>query len=190
MQTREKFIHALLLLAFICLVSCSISKRDDQVRLAHAADYILLPSAVFNDTRVMTQRVTLAYQGRQHIFLAQIELTPQGLVLVAMSELGQTLFSLQYTHNELHAETAGFVPQMFEPKYLLADLQLIYWPLSAWQQQMIGAPLSIFDEDSAEGRRRLIKRGAEIVIDIKYNDRDIIYHHLERAYRIHAEILP
>lgn len=191
---RQIYFKIFILTALLGLTGCASMQPTQEVSLARGADFVLLPAAVFHEAVSLTQRVVFEYKGRQHIFLAQLEFDPAGLVMVAMSEFGQTLFSLQYKNDRLVTEMAAFMPRLPELKYLLADLQLIYWPLMCWQLQLQGSAFALVEVPSDDTRHRLLQRNGMTVVDVMYSaaadfSSDVVYRHLERGYTLHATVL-
>ena len=83
-----------------------------------------------------TQTVTIDREGQTHRMLCILELGPRGLVLVAFTELGQRLFTIEYGPDKFSIDTSPVLPPRFDAKLVLADLQLVYWPLKLLQESL------------------------------------------------------
>jgi hypothetical protein len=94
----------------------------------------LAPFVGFAQPQRYTQTVTITRDGQDYRMLCVLELNERGLVLVAFTELGQRLFTLEYRSHHPRVDRSSALPQTFDANLVLADLQLVYWPLRLLQE--------------------------------------------------------
>ncbi|ABZ74945.1 conserved hypothetical protein [Shewanella halifaxensis HAW-EB4] len=156
-------------LAFVglCLLITACSQtlqRQTCVELAADVSYCLAPvtqqvlgAKLIDDSLLevsqtavsATQKVSIQTQDSQHELLSQLELEPQQLTLVGLAPLGQALFTLTYDGNTLISEQSQLLGDQFKAEYLLAIMQLIYWPDASVNPHLQGAKMQSYDCDSA-----------------------------------------
>jgi len=93
----------------------------------------LAPFVGFAQPQRYTQSVTISRDGQDYRMLCVLELNERGLVLVAFTELGQRLFTLEYRSRHHVVDRGPMLPKSFDADLVLADLQLVYWPLGLLQ---------------------------------------------------------
>lgn len=163
-----------------------VAESDLRVEVAAGVSFKLLDTTSFTRPLSISQVVEIAHDGESHRLLAELELNERQLIIVGLSSLGMRLFTLDYNAQNLSFSSSAMLPADFKPHYLLADIQLIYWPLAALQQQFENSGISIREEDE----HRLYYRGGTKIIDI-YFERGtgwastVHLHHLERNYTLH-----
>jgi len=94
----------------------------------------IAPFVGFAQPQRYTQTVTVSRDGQDYRMLCVLELNEHGLVLVAFTELGQRLFTLEYRSRHPAVDPSPMLPKSFDANLVLADLQLVYWPLSLLQE--------------------------------------------------------
>jgi hypothetical protein len=113
-----------------------------------------------------------------------------------MTPTGQRLFSIDYSNQWWHYDVNSIVADRIQPKYLLADFQLSYWPLDVLQQHLIGGVIRQ-EKTSDTGTKRVLYRGNKKLIEIQYEQNGqtgswvgrVNFRHLERNYSVVAETL-
>ncbi len=81
-----------------------------------------------NTSLSTTNKILLTIGQEQHELLTQIEVQANKITLVGLAPLGQALFTLVYDGEQLISEQSPFLGEQFKPEYLMAIMQLIYWP--------------------------------------------------------------
>ncbi|MCG9729537.1 DUF3261 domain-containing protein [Shewanella sp. Isolate13] len=171
--------------ATLCLVisACSqILQRQTCVELAADVSYCLAPVSqqVLGEQHTIsaTQKVSIQTQDSQHELLSQLELEPQRLTLVGLAPLGQALFTLTYDGNILISEQSQLLGDQFKAEYLLAIMQLIYWPDASVNQHLRGAKMQSYDCDATLCRGLFFAKngtinsaaGKQPIIAIRYSN--------------------
>jgi len=152
---------------------------------------MLHPSA-YNANLISNQHITISTAAEQFEFLSQLEVTPDRLVLVALTPIGQKLFQIQYRKQQLQFDRFG-IPNSFNPAFLLADVSLIYGDSQMLNNcyQQAGNPVpAIIDV----GNRRSVRYPDQEAINITYSTiskwkSDIVFSNPVRNYKIEIKSL-
>lgn len=123
--------------------------------------------------------------------LAAWSVHDQVLVAAALSPEGQKLLAIAYDGQQLSAQRLDQLPDTLRGRDIIAQLQLSYWPLSAWQTALRGSDWQLKASDT---ERQLYFKN-EWVMTVYRNfkdqqptlsDRVIIE---TRAYTLHIDTL-
>jgi hypothetical protein len=115
--------------------------------------------------RSVNQVVRGAFGARETVLSCVISVKDGVMSVVGLNALGVRLFTIRFDGQQVQAEKSFAVPDAISPERLLADLQLVYWPLSSLQQTLKPAGLEV--SESAPGTRRL-RRGDRLVAEVHY----------------------
>lgn len=130
----------------LLLSACSqLLQRQTCVVLASDVHYCLAPlPAMWSDTpQSLTQKVSISVGDERHELLTQLELEGERMTLVGLAPLGQALFTLVYDGHTLSSEQSLLLGQQFKAEYLVAIMQLIYWPEASITPTLSGGILSV-----------------------------------------------
>ncbi|MCK8046548.1 DUF3261 domain-containing protein [Shewanella sp. 1CM18E] len=145
----------LTVLLLALLSGCSQTfERQTCVTLAAEVNYCLAPisqQVLGNGQQALSamQKASIQTENNQHELLSQLELSQQQLTLVGLAPLGQALFTLSYDGQSLISEQSKLLGEQFKAEYLLAIMQLIYWPDNSINQHLEGATISNYSCDAA-----------------------------------------
>lgn len=151
-------------------------------------------------TGYLTEKVTLAhiftaeYKGDAYTLTSVLRLAPEEMVIAGFTDIGR-LFTISYNADDIiTAETSDlFVPEAFKPEYVLSDIQLIFYPKAALNENL-PAEMSVKEyDDEVDYYRDFFAAGTRI-ISIKYDNADkyaanIDFTNLERGYAYRLELL-
>lgn len=90
-----------------------------------------------------SQKVSIKVGDESHELLTQLELEGERMTLVGLAPLGQALFTLVYDGNTLSSEQSVLLGDNFKAEYLMAMMQLIYWPEQSIRAHLEGGHLVI-----------------------------------------------
>ncbi|MGG7093301.1 DUF3261 domain-containing protein [Shewanella indica] len=96
-------------------------------------------------TLSLSQQVRLQRGEQSHELISQLELQPLQMTVVGLAPLGQALFTLIYDGHTLTSEQSVLLGNEFKAEYLLALLQLIYWPEEKLNAYLDGARVKLED---------------------------------------------
>jgi len=88
-----------------------------------------------------SQKVSIKVGDKSHELLTQLELENERMTLVGLAPLGQALFTLVYDGNTLSSEQSVLLGDSFKAEYLMAMMQLIYWPEQSIRAHLEGGHL-------------------------------------------------
>ncbi|MFB2781441.1 DUF3261 domain-containing protein [Shewanella mangrovisoli] len=88
-----------------------------------------------------SQKVSIKVGDNTHELLTQLELEGERMTLVGLAPLGQALFTLVYDGNTLSSEQSLLLGDEFKAEYLMAMMQLIYWPEQSIKSHLEGGEL-------------------------------------------------
>lgn len=90
-----------------------------------------LPPDSLSQTTQARQQVTAHRNGQSRSLQVAIKATPQRLTLIGLSALGQRLFTLVWDGQQVTL-TGDALDRLggLDPYWILADLQMAYWPLA------------------------------------------------------------
>ncbi|HYJ40225.1 MAG TPA: DUF3261 domain-containing protein [Steroidobacteraceae bacterium] len=119
--------------------------------------------------RVVNQVVRGAFGARELTFNCVVTVKDGAMTLVGMNSLGVRLFTIRYDGKAVHSETTPALQGSFVPERLLADMQLVFWPLSSLEKPMREAGWQL--SESAPGIRRL-RHGDQLTAEAHYGTED------------------
>lgn len=168
-----------------------------KVELAQDAYYQILPLQGSGISGTFNQKVTGVFQGQRQTFLSQVELDSEKMTMVGLATFGARIFTLQYEGEQLTFATIPQLSSKLLPQNLLADFQLVNWPVSLIQEQFAQSEAKTYwmsdprklDIQETPGHR-WISFGGEKIIDITYSQtedetREIVYKNLDKGYTLY-----
>lgn len=179
----------LLLFNLSCFTACQSKYAQPQFGY-YISDNVaatLLPTHGFNNNVVLTQNFMARYAGNTYNLTSIVKLSSSQMLVIGLTDLGR-LFTINYDEQSVvTAETSDlFTPSMFRPEYVLADIQLIYFPAEALED---GLPADVrlqeIIDEGVYGRSFFV--GGRKIITIKYDNPDIFaanvdFVNIERNY--------
>lgn len=135
-------------------------------------------SSLVNQSK--NQLLTITYKGKENQLLTQLELTAQGINLVAISPQGVPLFELVFKEGQELQQKQYVAVDMLPLPYIVSDIQLVYWPLAQLNTAISGA--KVVEEQN--GKERMITANGNVLIRIDKGSKSISYQHLQRGYQL------
>lgn len=143
-----KSLQTLCSILFICglVTACSHTvQRETCVQLDEEVSYCLAPIPLANSDDLWvhsaTQKAEINVDTSQHELMTQLEIDANQLTLVGLAPLGQALFTLTFDGHTLNSEQSLLLGSEFKAEYLLALIQLIYWPEETVNAHLRGAKM-------------------------------------------------
>ncbi|XQW84894.1 DUF3261 domain-containing protein [Thalassotalea piscium] len=172
-----KLTLAILLLLTACTHSTLSTSVD--VEISPQAHLLLeLPRKALWDTE-LSQQMEIRYKDKVHQLVLLTGFNEKNIAVVALTPSGIPLFELTFTEDKQIKVTKHIPIESLSPEYVLADLQLVYWPIEQLNKQL-SEGISISENEKGE---RLITQDKQPIIHIKKNEGNISYHHLIRHYQ-------
>ncbi|MEC4749384.1 DUF3261 domain-containing protein [Methylomicrobium sp. Wu6] len=126
----------------IGLTGCAAMQPPDAMIPETAKSVSASPRPLFpiappqGPARRIVQQLTAHWPGREQTLLCVLELDGRHIAMAGLTEDGLSLFNLSYDGKILQADKNPLVPEMVAPELIIADLQLVYWPLDVLQYQL------------------------------------------------------
>lgn len=122
-------IKATLLGLLVFIAGCSITPPP-----ASNLSRDLLSPAELGESVALEQLVSFVFNGKKQQMLVHMDIEPNALQLLAFDGFSTPLFKLEYDGKKLVKE--NFIPMVDDgiAKRVLADMQLVYWPVSRLNQ--------------------------------------------------------
>ena len=180
------------------MVACTqdVAPPVKQVNIAHNVKFSLLPPESFKQSLSVLQSLEVQYEKKTRHKLAQLEITPNKMTFVSLTPMGNRLFTMLWTGQNFSDEyllknIKDEWPFPFEPKLILADVQLALWP-NIPTQNGIKIRETALPNMSREILRSDLKEYP--IMRITYETRPfwqglIVIEHLERNYQLSIETL-
>jgi hypothetical protein len=108
--------------------------------------------------------------GKREMTLSCVVSVKDGVMsVVGLNAMGVRLFTISYDGKLVQVEKAFAIPEAITPERLLADLQLVYWPLQPLRETLRPAGFEV--SEPAPGARRL-RRGDRWIAEVHYASGD------------------
>ncbi|MGZ5008483.1 MAG: DUF3261 domain-containing protein [Methylobacter sp.] len=86
--------------------------------------------------RRIVQQINAVWADRQESLLAVLELDTRHIAVAGLSNDGLSLFNLTYDGNTVVSDKSPLLPESVNPEFIIADLQLVYWPIVELQKKL------------------------------------------------------
>jgi hypothetical protein len=126
------------------------------------------PSTLGGD-RTVTQVVRGAFGPRDMTMSCVVTVKDGTMTVVGLSAMGLRVFTIRYDGKTTSVDNTLPVPAQLTPERLLADLQLVHWPLKALAPPLQAAGWEV--TEPAPGTRRL-RRADRVVAEVHYAGSD------------------
>jgi len=118
------------------------------------------PASLGRDLRA-TQLVAARYGETTFVFEAQLRAAGGRFDLVALDALGRKVMTILWTASGVTAEKAPFLPEALRPENILADIVMLFWPVSVVRRALAASGGSV----ELEARSRTVLRnGAPAIL--------------------------
>jgi len=148
------------------LCACATPPRPAE-RESLPARPLAPPDAV--GQRAVSQVVRGAFGAREITLSCVVSVQDGVMSVVGLNAMGVRLFKLSYDGQAMHSEKGFGTPDAITPDRLLADLQLVFWPMASLQETLRRAGYEV--SEPAAGTRRL-RRGDRLVAEVHFSDAD------------------
>ena len=176
-------------LMMMVLSACTSLRVHDQgtVYLAKGVTMSLSSVAETLQGQHLVQLLQFEVDGKVNELIVQLEFKQREMSMVAMTTTGLPVFEQTFRddgQHELHSYIA--LPQV-KPEYVIADIQLVHWPIRLLQQSIRGAHIS--ETLVGNERQRVLLVDGQPIIEIRKSLEKTTFVNLERKYKIEISSL-
>lgn len=181
-------------LLLACLAGCASMQPARKAAQAPAAVPdataallgVSLPPASFGGTAAFDQQISGMVEGNEASLRFRVEIRPERLVMVGFSPLGFPLFTLTHADGRLDVQTTGGRALPFDPRFVLVDFQLAFWPVDALAPALAVQGLRLEAENA---RRRVLGPDGAVMAEVTFSAGDdaaqlVSIRHTEPAYEV------
>lgn len=154
---------AVAILAALLLAACASTPPSP------SSSRPLVSPAALGGERAANQIVRGAIGARELTISCVVTVKDGAMTVVGLNAMGVRLFTVRYDGMTVQSEKGLPTPEQLTPERLLADLQLVFWPLASLQQPLQDAGWQV--SESTSGTRRL-RRGDHLMAEAHYADQD------------------
>ncbi|WP_193370918.1 DUF3261 domain-containing protein [Pelagibius marinus] len=180
----------LILLLLLATASCA------QHRTGVAVGPLLrepLPVEGLGEPLSLSQVVTSIYQEKTHSIRVETEVSPGKLVMVGVSHIGIPLFEAALEGGELDFRALGEAELPFDPRYILSDFQLAYWPFGEVKRVLAQRRYKL-EHGEGEGDRLVFDEKTTLIVRVHHEQgegegADLLIEHYDLPYRLQIKTL-
>ena len=175
-------------LLLIAIPGCASLNPEPTVPIS-----LLLSPSSFGGTLSLSQLVTGEYDNQTTSMRFEIDITPDRLTAVALSPLGITLFTLEHDGGEPIINQITSDQIILDPKYILFDLYMAYWPTAVLHNALGKHGLKLH-EDHKTKKRIILTLSDEKLVEVMYpvtqiGSEEIVIQHYALPYRLNIKSL-
>ena len=142
----------------------SVDQAARSVNIAPDLSVILPRPGDLGQSVEVTQLVTARYGAQTYAFEGHVSATPERFLMVGLDSLGRRTMTITWSDATITYETAPWLPPQLKPENVLADMVLLYWPISSVQQALALSGGAVV----ATSGGRVISKDGEPVVQIEY----------------------
>ncbi|MFT4927639.1 MAG: hypothetical protein ACI8WB_003752 [Phenylobacterium sp.] len=188
-QSLFSLLLSLMLLSLL-LAGCAVTPkaRLSTVALSEHASYQLTAAPASLVGQGFLTLVKGRHGDNDYEFIVQVELNKNSIVMVGTTANGVSLFELVWYQDKPFELNQSILAKGIEVEYMLADFQLVHWPMAVINQQLRGATINGYDSHrvvSVSGGDNLSHgENGKKIIDIDYQPSVTSFAHHLRDYQL------
>jgi len=180
-----------ILLAMIVALVTGCAETAPERNMESVLLRTLLTPASLGKNLTLSQLVVAEFLDQKQSFHAEVEVTPARMVVVGLTSLGVPIFTLEQDIREVKVALPGDDTLPFNPRHILSDFQIAYWPEATLREKFQAVGLAV-RETSTQGGREIVTADGEVLVKVTYlgNDGsagDIMIEHFDPPYRLHIK---
>jgi hypothetical protein len=179
-------VFAVVFMMLALLAGCAVTQHQEM-----AGQPAVMPLAPpTGPARHIVQQLTASWTDRQETLLCVLELDARHIAMAGLTNEGMSLFNLSYDGHTLTADKNPLLPAAVAPEFIMADLQLVYWPVpelkkilpAGWRLETGPDHRMLYHQDAKKVEVRYLSP------DIPW-PRDVELTHHQYRYRLHIKTL-
>jgi hypothetical protein len=165
MRSRMVWLWPIFLLLTACVQASLLEESNDpSAPMIAPGQRLTLPRpADLGRSVVATQLITARGGGQTFVMEVNLSVTTKNAVLVGLDPMGRRAMTINWTGQNVSAETDSWVPANIRPGSMLADVVAIYWPEAA-----VRKALPPGGELLQQANRRTIRIDGKDVLRVEY----------------------
>ena len=160
MTSGGRLLPAALVAGALALSACASAPRGTTTSPPRP----LAPPAAAGEQAV-SQVVRAGADSRELTLSCVVSVKDGVMSVVGLNTIGVRLFTMTYDGTQVRVEKSSGIPDAITPDRLLADLQLVYWPMPQLRDTLLPAGFEV--SEPAPGTRKLRYRG-RLVAEVHY----------------------
>ncbi len=139
--------------------------------------------------RRVVQQITAQWAAKKATMLCVLELDKQHIAMAGLSNEGLSLFNLSYNGKTLTVDKSLLLPDAVTPEYIIADLQLVYWPV-AELQKILPSPWRLVETRLIASLQRDLYYQTQKIVAVQYLEADATWAKAVKLtnYRYHYQL--
>ncbi|MEQ1527892.1 MAG: DUF3261 domain-containing protein [Methylococcales bacterium] len=141
-------------------------------------------------SRRIVQQLTAIWGERTESLVVVLELDAKHIAMAGLSNDGLSLFSLSYDAKTVVSDKSPLLPDSVKPEWMIADLQLVYWPLAVLRKNL---PAEWHIQAGAQQRDLFVADKKQVAVRYLTTDadwpRDVELVNFKYQYRLHIKTL-
>jgi len=140
-----------------------------ELYLPNKEHWTLLSPTDFGGKLDTVQKLSAEFNGQTAVMLMQLEIDKNSVRLAMLNPTMISLFSLEDNGEQIVTTRSPMIPDKIDPKYVLADIQLSYWPLAVLTPSLRRSGLNLTEVSTTTGKSRsLTNNNGEELVRIDY----------------------
>ena len=156
---------AALIFAILCTGCMSQPQRPASPETARP----LVAPSTLGSSRTVNQIVRGAFGEREMTINCVVTVKDGVMTIVGVSAMGIRIFTMKYDGQSTSIDNTLPIPAQLTPERLLADFQLVFWPLEALKKPLAASGWQV--TEATLGTRRL-RRDTHLVAEVHYASAD------------------
>jgi hypothetical protein len=129
----------------------------------------LVAPSTLGATRAVNQIVRGAFGEREMTINCVVTVKDGVMTIVGVSAMGVRIFTMKYDGRSTSVDNMLPLPAQLTPERLVADFQLVFWPLDTLQKPLAASGWQL--TEATVGTRRL-RRDTQLVAEVHYASAD------------------
>ena len=172
-------------MALVCTGCSLVSTLDNNITIAPDLKFHLCSPEQLGKSFFASYAIDVTYKGDSHKFLAQAEVDPERAVIAGLTPFGNRIFLLTTVDGKVRYEPSPLFKVPVKPQFVMANLQLIFWPQDVLQNHITQGLL--VEDRTGKGLIRKIYCREQECIRIHYSNSSpwrgqIVFEHLQWHY--------
>ena len=148
----------------------------------------LLPPASLGGNLSLSQLIVGEFKDQIHSLHVEIEVIPTRMVVAGLTPIDVPIFTLRQEADVIEVESPGSETFPFNPRYMLSDFQIAYWPAAVLSDKFRSVGL-IIRETPTQDLREVVNEAGEVLVVVSYINKsdsagDIVIEHFDPPYRL------